>query len=259
MAKACPKCKEVECEECPEWIFTLADLIMCMMGLFVLLWVMKPGGSGGSSEGAGAAAAAAEPTQRQVEVIAAIREAFGYEPSPDSQDPIDLHILLNRTEGVVMPKGRGDGGETRLERPNPKGRDSETTTIRPGPQASVGSSMVFEKASAEVPPANNGLLDELANQIRGHRNIVYVKGHTSLDDFGPDTDEYLKMQLSLKRAQAVADALVSRGVSPEVIRIQGCSTFEPIVQRRFEPNVQSKNRRVEVEVTSTLADEIRQR
>lgn len=256
MAKACAKCKEVECEECPEWIFTLADLIMCMMGLFVLLWVMKPGGSGGTSEGA---AAAAEPTPRQVEVIAAIREAFGYEPSPDSQDPIDLHILLNRTEGVIMPKGKGDGGETRLERPNPKGRDPETTTIRPGPQASVGSSMGFAKASAEIPPATQTLLDELASQIRGHRNIVYIKGHTSLDDFGPDTDEYLKMQLSLKRAQAIADALVTRGVAPEVIRIQGCSTFEPIVQRRFEPNAQSNNRRVEVEVTSTLADEIRRR
>lgn len=258
MAKACPKCKEVECEECPEWIFTLADLIMCMMGLFVLLWVMKPGGSGGSSEGAGAAAAAAE-AARQVEVIAAIREAFGYQPNPDSKDPIDLHILLNRTEGVVMPKGKGDGGDTRLEQPNPKGRDPETTTIRPGPQAAVGSSIIFAKASAEVPESSSKLLDELAAQVRGHRNIVYVKGHTALDDFGPDTDEYLKMQLSLRRAQAVADSLVTRGVSPEVLRIQGCSTYEPIVQRRFEPDAQSKNRRVEVEVTSTLADEIRPR
>ncbi len=42
MAKHC-KCKQEECEECPEWIFTLADLIMCMMGLFVILWVLKPG------------------------------------------------------------------------------------------------------------------------------------------------------------------------------------------------------------------------
>ena len=43
MAKSACKCKETECEECPEWIFTLADLIMCMMGLFVILWVLKPG------------------------------------------------------------------------------------------------------------------------------------------------------------------------------------------------------------------------
>ena len=43
MAKPC-KCDPHElCEECPEWIFTLADLIMCMMGLFVILWVLKPG------------------------------------------------------------------------------------------------------------------------------------------------------------------------------------------------------------------------
>ena len=32
MSKKACKCAEVECEECPEWIFTLADLIMCMMG-----------------------------------------------------------------------------------------------------------------------------------------------------------------------------------------------------------------------------------
>ena len=40
-AKAC-KCKKAECEECPEWIFTFADLVMLMMGFFVILWVLKP-------------------------------------------------------------------------------------------------------------------------------------------------------------------------------------------------------------------------
>ena len=39
--KAC-KCKKTECEECPEWIFTFADLVMLMMGFFVILWVLKP-------------------------------------------------------------------------------------------------------------------------------------------------------------------------------------------------------------------------
>ena len=33
-AKAC-RCKKEECEECPEWIFTFADLVMLMMGFFV--------------------------------------------------------------------------------------------------------------------------------------------------------------------------------------------------------------------------------
>ena len=71
------KCKEVECEECPEWIFTLADLIMCMMGLFVILWVLKPGpkDNAGTLDG------------DWIKVVAAIREQFGYIPDPKSSDP----------------------------------------------------------------------------------------------------------------------------------------------------------------------------
>ena len=42
MAKHACKCKQGECEECPEWIFTFADLVMLMMGFFVILWVLKP-------------------------------------------------------------------------------------------------------------------------------------------------------------------------------------------------------------------------
>ena len=41
-SKGACKCKKVECEECPEWIFTFADLVMLMMGFFVILWVLKP-------------------------------------------------------------------------------------------------------------------------------------------------------------------------------------------------------------------------
>ena len=99
MSKAACKCKAVECEECPEWIFTLADLIMCMMGLFVILWCLKPGGAG-----AGDAASKAAAEQRHNEVIAGIREGFGHHPNPDSTDPIDMIILF---------KGAGEGNQGR--------------------------------------------------------------------------------------------------------------------------------------------------
>ena len=94
------KCKEVECEECPEWIFTLADLIMCMMGLFVILWVLKPSPKenppGSLSE-------------EEIKVISAIKEAFGYVPNANSNDPIDLHMLMKKLDHV---QGPGDGGKT---------------------------------------------------------------------------------------------------------------------------------------------------
>ena len=43
--------RKPECEECPEWIFTFADLVMLMMGFFVILWVLKPpAGKSGDGE-----------------------------------------------------------------------------------------------------------------------------------------------------------------------------------------------------------------
>jgi hypothetical protein len=85
MAAGCKKCDPHEiCEECPEWIFTLADLIMCMMGLFVILWVLKPG------------LKEQKPEQNEdwIKVVAAIRDAFGYLPDPSSSDPVDIQMLM---------------------------------------------------------------------------------------------------------------------------------------------------------------------
>jgi outer membrane protein OmpA-like peptidoglycan-associated protein len=88
--------------------------------------------------------------------------------------------------------------------------------------------------------------------------VVLVKGHTSLDDFGDAATAAQKMDLSLRRAQAAADYLTSHGVSPDILRVQGCSTFEPVIQREYSPASQVMNRRVEVEVTPTLVADLQQ-
>jgi hypothetical protein len=38
--------------------------------------------------------------------------------------------------------------------------------------------------------------------------------------------------------------------------VQGCSTFEPLTQRQYTPDSQILNRRVEVEATNTLIDDL---
>ena len=80
------------------------------------------------------------------------------------------------------------------------------------------------------------------------------KGHTSLDDLPDGATEQQKMDLSIRRAQAAADYLTEKGVDPRILRVQGCSTFEPLVQREYSADSQRLNRRVEVEATATLAD-----
>jgi len=247
MAASCKKCDPHEiCEECPEWIFTLADLIMCMMGLFVLLWVLKPG---------------PQPNQRQaasedmIKVIASIREAFGHVPDPESTDPIDLEILYRNLQKLRPHLGPGEGGETKIKRQGAEGTDPEVTKIRDGRKAGVGGRLLFEPGKAELTPEAKRDLDQIADQIRGHRQIVFVKGHTSLDDFKDDVEPQRQMDLSIRRAQVIADYLTTAKVSPDILRVQGCSTFEPVVQRAYAENVRTLNRRVEVEVTDTIVEE----
>src|SRR5436190_13772007 len=160
MAKPSCKCKEVECEECPEWIFTLADLIMCMMGLFVILWVLKPGPKNeGTLDG------------DWIKVVAAIRDAFGYVPDPRSSDPVDVQMLLKKLESIDATKGAGDGGKKPLPRRSPVGIDDESQSIRPGKQSVVGGKLLFPRGDAKLSNETMHLLDQVAELIRGHRNI----------------------------------------------------------------------------------------
>jgi outer membrane protein OmpA-like peptidoglycan-associated protein len=251
--KAACRCKAQECEECPEWIFTFADLVMLMMGFFVILWVLKPAATPNIKGGE-----AAQSDSNLIKVEAAIREAFGYVPDPASSDPVDMQMMIEKIEKMNVPNGPGKGGQTKIKREGAEGTDPEVTTIRVGKQSVVGGRLLFEKGETTLSPAALKMLDQIAVQIRGHRNVVLVKGHTSLDDLPDGADSDQRMELSLKRAQYVASYLIGQGVSPDILRVQGCSNFEPVIQREYTSISQVMNRRVEVEVTRTLVADLQQ-
>jgi outer membrane protein OmpA-like peptidoglycan-associated protein len=116
--------------------------------------------------------------------------------------------------------------------------------------------MAFDPGQADLLAETRTALDGIALRVRGHRNIIMIKGHTALDDYPDSSTPQQKMDLSVRRAQVVADYLTTRGTEPGIPRVHGCSTYEPVVQRTYTPDVQKLNRRVEVEVTATLADEL---
>lgn len=255
MSKPACKCKEVECEECPEWIFTLADLIMCMMGLFVILWVLKPSGGGAgatAAEGAPGSAQQQAASQKFYEAIAGIRDGFGYEPDPHSTDPIDLAVMrLRARDGAVGP------GKSTQRQNGATGSDDEVTTIRVAPQATVGGRILFAAGQTDLDADAQKMLVQIAQLIRGHRNVILVKGHASMDDFGETATARTNLDLSLRRAQVVADQLMKLGVEQEILRVVGCSTFEPVKERAYSDGQKAQNRRVEVEGTSTLVEQLR--
>ncbi len=257
MAKGCKKCDPHElCEECPEWIFTLADLIMCMMGLFVLLWVLKP--SGNPNPGTGnAASAGAMSNDRLNEVMAEIRTALDYTPSSTSTEAVDLEILYKKLVNLRGSRGgEGKPGDAQTKKEGADGIDSDVTTIRLGTQTAEGGPLLFPAGQATCSDDTQLRVIQLAKLIQGHRNIVMVRGHTSRDDLPDSATAEQKMDLSIRRAQAVADRLIAAHVEPDVLRVQGCSTFEPVKQRAYSNASQSVNRRVEVEVTATLVSEM---
>jgi flagellar motor protein MotB len=246
MAKNACRCKKTECEECPEWIFTFADLVMLMMGFFVILWVLKPSPTK-SAEGA--------VDDHYLEVLAKIRDAFGYLPDPKSSDPVDVKLLLLKLQQMKPLKGPGDGGKTMRDRRGAEGTDTEVKTIREGKQAIVGTRILFDIGQSNLSPEATQDLDQIVSLIKGHRKIVQVKGNTSLDDFPESAAAQDRMNLSVRRAQAAADYLTAHGVEPDVLRVQGCSTFEPIIQRVYNTDARLVNRRVEIESTDTLVGE----
>ena len=244
--KAACKCKATECEECPEWIFTFADLVMLMMGFFVILWVLKP-----SADPKVNPQQAAQQMETYYGTIGDLRGGFGWEPDPSSTDPVDQAVIRIRARNGPVNKGKSP-----LEIKGAEGTDPQVQSIRPGQQSTVGGRLLFEKSQAVIQPEVAHQLDQIANTIRGHRNIFLVKGHTSRDDFADDAAAESQMDLSIRRAQAVADYLTKANVEPEILRVQGCSIFEPVRERAYTEESQSNNRRVEVEATATLVEDM---
>jgi len=248
MAKAPCKCKPTECEECPEWIFTFADLVMLMMGFFVILWVLKPAPNPPKNG-----------EQDQVlplELLAAIREAFGHLPDPSSKDPVDVYMLMKKLESLKPLKNPGEGGKTPIAPKAPKGAEPEVEMIRPSKQVGTGAKVIFNPADVVLSAESKQSLDQIAELIRGHANIFMVKGHTAADDLPEGSTEEARMDLSLKRARMAAEYLATKGVNRRTLRVQGCSTFEPVALRAYTTPLQALNRRVEVEETGTLVKDL---
>lgn len=98
----------------------------------------------------------------------------------------------------------------------------------------------FEPASAVVSGNSYAFLDELVNIVKeypAHR--IIISGHT--DSFGKDSEN---LQLSIDRAKACADYILSRGVESERVRYEGFGETRPIADNKTSAG-RTKNRRLE--------------
>ncbi|MDW8337217.1 MAG: OmpA family protein [Tepidimonas sp.] len=105
----------------------------------------------------------------------------------------------------------------------------------------IPSDISFDVGRADIKPNFRSVLDTFADGLkRNPAARVTIIGHT--DNTGSDA---INNPLSINRAAAVRDYLVSRGVGIERIAIDGRGAREPIASNAT-PEGRAKNRRVEI-------------
>lgn len=101
----------------------------------------------------------------------------------------------------------------------------------------------FDTGSAAIDPSSRRLLDSLASvALRCDRFRIEVGGHT--DNQGPRD---LNLELSTRRAEAVAQYLVSQGVARQRLAARGYGPDRPRAANAT-PDGQAANRRIEFNV-----------
>lgn len=106
--------------------------------------------------------------------------------------------------------------------------------------------VVFDAGKASLQPSAMTAIDRLAQLLSVYpERSIRIEGHT--DSVG---DDAANQELSERRAAAVRDALLARGVEAARIEAVGYGTTHPIADNRTESGRQ-KNRRIEI----VLSDE----
>ncbi len=104
----------------------------------------------------------------------------------------------------------------------------------------------FDFDKSVLKPQGRATLDELVTKIKGlNIEAIISTGHT--DSIG--TDAY-NQKLSVRRANAVKNYLVSKGVAADRIYVEGKGEKQPVASNKTREG-RAKNRRVEIEVVGT--------
>ncbi len=122
----------------------------------------------------------------------------------------------------------------------------------------ISSDILFSSGSYKLSAEGKNQLRLIANVIKGLENkipsdvdwIIRVDGHTDKKQVVPGTKAYKNnMELSLLRANAVAEELAKDGVSKRRLVPSGFGDLHPVVLGTDSESLQ-KNRRIELQLTN---------
>jgi chemotaxis protein MotB len=220
----------------PEWLISFADNVALLMGFFVILLAMnmaKPttGGIGGEDKMPASEDAVAD-------MVLSIRAGFNQAVSLDSSDPKEAWLRKRMLE-------RQQQGET--TQPGPEGKDKSPQAVRPSDFVNIAGYVTFLDGASSLTPDAREVLKRVADQLRGTRWIVEVRGHVSAME--ADNDKDAAMKLAYERAMSTSRALVVEGVRWESLRVVACADNARATPVARESDEHRNNQRAEIVVT----------
>jgi len=232
-------------EGAPEWLISFADMVMLMMGFFVILFALnvqpagrQPGGAAAEETGA-ASDSGGDP--QLLDLAIAVREAFN--------NPVDLNSVAPE-DAQLIKRLRQRAGKSEAHDPGTKGRDNEVQSIRPSEYEALCGSVAFAENSQDVPASAAETIEHIAGKVRGRTLVVEVRGHVSTLEgrHGPEQ----AMRLSSERALAVARELAAAGIDWWQMRLTVCADHDRIDAHPAGRDADQANARVEVILTDEV-------
>jgi len=224
----------------PEWVVTYGDMMSLLLCFFVLLAAM---------------ANFDDQDKLMMSAIESIREALG---SPGQRGwmadrTIDFKSMLIELASMAPPDRPKNMGES--DEAGSAGRYYRVSKIRDGLEVVMGGPIAFERFSADLQPEGRRIIGEIAHRIRGYRNKIEIRGHTTNEPLPPDSPFTDQMSLSFARAKSVRDWLIATGVAPRRIRILAAGPYEPRTMHAYTEAQRSENRRVEIVIYQSTVDD----
>lgn len=107
------------------------------------------------------------------------------------------------------------------------GKEVSVQTNIEGVLISLSEKLVFRPGTADLPPEAYPVLDMIVKMLRPIDNQIRLVGHTA--DTPPDDPKYANnWELSLARAEMVAEYMINAGISPERLIISGRGQYQPV-------------------------------
>lgn len=224
----------------PQWVVTYGDMMSLLLCFFILL----------------AAFSELKQEREYRKVIQSIQEAFGYQGgvgiSPTDMDPENAAVTF---QAAISAPGRDVKRVQDSTIESMIGQHTMVETIHEGLKFTIGGTVTFDPGSDVLRPQARRELLQLAELLQGRNNRIVVRGHASGADRDP-TGQTDYRDLSYMRAKAVGEFLRDvGGIREQVLSYEAMGDTEPAAVRRYTPDGQAVNRRVQIILTEVMVDE----